>query len=74
MRVLIAVKMLLVAALLVTAALAADLVIGGRWWDVGLLLVAVALLAGSYGAQHWARRQQIYGPGKGRHSGEQGRP
>jgi hypothetical protein len=61
-RALLVVKVLLVAALLVVVALAADLFIDGRWLDLGLLLVAVALLAGSYGAQHWARRHLVYGP------------
>jgi hypothetical protein len=66
-------KVLLVAAALVVVALAADLIIGRRWLDLGLLLVAVALLAGSYGAQHWARRQLAYGPSKGRRTDDPNR-
>jgi hypothetical protein len=61
-RALLAVKALVVAALLVVVALAADLFIDRRWLDLGLLLIAVALLASSYGAQHWARRHLVYGP------------
>jgi enoyl-CoA hydratase/carnithine racemase len=72
-RALLAVKVLLVAALLVVVALAADLVIHQRWLDFGLLLVAVALLAGSYGAQRWARRHLVYGPLKGRQTRDQRR-
>jgi hypothetical protein len=62
-RALFAVKVLLGAALLVVLALAADLLIDRRWLDLGLLLVALALLVGSYGAQRWARRRLVYRPG-----------
>jgi cytochrome bd-type quinol oxidase subunit 2 len=59
-RTLWAVRLLLVAALLLAVVLAADLAINRRWLDLAVLFAVAVLLVACYGLQHWARRQLVY--------------